>query len=211
MLTRTVQRLLGTTVLPDLTEDPIRAYIRSRLAEGATGRTVNLELGELSRTIERPRSLFRPKVRKLEERKDVGKALSTEEDSQLLDAVGGQTSPDQSQTLGAFIRLASLTGMRSGEIACLTWGQKDLARRTVTVGRAKTASGTGRQIPMNSQLFDELTAHAEWFTTTFGDTRTEYYLFPFGKPTPSDPTKPITDIAGTWKALRKRAGPMPVS
>ena len=34
----------------------------------------------------------------------------------------------------------------------------------------------------------------------------EYYLFPFGKPTPSDPAKPITDITGAWEALRKRTG-----
>ncbi len=32
------------------------------------------------------------------------------------------------------------------------------------------------------------------------------YLFPFRKPTPNDPTKPITDVTGAWKALRKSAG-----
>ena len=59
---------------------------------------------------------------------------------------------------------------------------------------------------MNSQLFAVLTAHAEWFTGRFGDTRPEYFLFPFGKPTPNDPARPITDITGSWEALRKRAG-----
>jgi hypothetical protein len=68
------------------------------------------------------------------------------------------------------------------------------------------ATETGRQIPMNSQLFEVLTAHAEWFTSKFGDTRPEYHLFPFGKPTPNDPTRPITDITGAWEAPRKRAG-----
>ena len=92
--------------------------------------------------------------------------------------------------------------MHAGEIAGLTWGRMDLARR---VGRAKTASGTGRRIPMNSQLFEVLTTHAEWFTSKFGDTRSEYHLFPFGKPTPNDPTRPITDITGAWESLRKRA------
>ena len=37
---------------------------------------------------------------------------------------------------------------RSGEITGLTWGQVDLERRSITVGRAKTSSGTGRQIPL---------------------------------------------------------------
>lgn len=96
--------------------------------------------------------------------------------------------------------------MRSGEIAGLTWGQIDFARRSLTVGRAKTAAGTGRQIPMNSQLFEVLAAHTEWFTSKFGDARSDYHLFPFGKPTPNDPTRPITDITGAWEALRKRAG-----
>jgi integrase len=39
-------------------------------------------------------------------------------------------------------------------------------------------------------LFAVLSAHAD----------------PFGKPTPSDPAKPIPDITGAWDALRKRAG-----
>ena len=117
-----------------------------------------------------------------------------------------QTSPNRSQTLGTFIRIALLTGMRSGEIIGLTWGQVDFQRRALTVGRAKTACGTGRQIPMNSQLFAVLAAHADWFTNRFGATLPEHYLFPFGKPTPSDPSKPITDITGAWEALRKLAG-----
>ena len=201
-----VRRLLGSTVLPDLTEDAIRTYIRTRLNEGAAGRTVNMELGELSRSIEKPWSLLWPKVRKLEERKDVGKALSPKEESKLIAAVVDYASPNRSQTLGTFIRTALLTGMRSGEIASLTWGQVDLAQRIVTVGKAKTSSGTGRQIPMNPQLFEVFSAHAEWFTRRFGDTRPAYYLFPFGKPTPNDPTRPITDMTSAWEALRKRAG-----
>ncbi len=200
-----VRRLMGSTVLPDLTEDAIRDYIRTRVAEGVSGRTVNMELGELSRAIEKPWSVLWPKVRKLEERKDVGKALSMEDESKLLNAALNQASPNRSQTLATFLRVALLTGMRSGEITSLTWGQVDFARRTLTVGRAKTASGTGRQIPMNAQLLADLSAHAEWFTNRFGETRREYYLFPFGKPTPHDPTKPITDITGAWEALRKRA------
>ena len=59
---------------------------------------------------------------------------------------------------------------------------------------------------MNTELFDVLAAHADWFTNRFGETRPEHYLFPWCKPTPRDPTKPITDITGAWDALRKRAG-----
>lgn len=96
--------------------------------------------------------------------------------------------------------------MRSGEIAGLTWGQIDFVRRVVTVGRAKTQTGSGRQIPMNGDLVAVLSAHADWFTNRFGETLPDFYLFPFGKPTPNDPTRPIKDMTSAWEALRKRAG-----
>jgi integrase len=201
-----VKRLLGALLLPDVTEDAIRSYIKTRLAEEASGRTINMELGELSRAIGHKWSVLWPKVRKLEERKEVGRALSVDEERRLLDAVGSQDSPNRSQTLATFVRVALLTGMRSGEITSLTWGQVDFERETVTVGRAKTASGTGRQIPMNRDLQAVLSAHLNWFTERFGDSIPAHHLFPFGKPTPNDPSKPITDVTGAWDALRKAAG-----
>jgi integrase len=164
-----------------------------------------MEVGELSRAIGKPWSTLWPKTRKLEERKDVGKALSPAEEAALVSALRENVSPNRSKTLGTFIRIALLTGMRSGEIISLTWRQIDFAKRVITVDRAKTSSGTGRQIPMNAELFAVLTSHTEWFTERFGDARPEHFLFPNGKPTPSDPTRPITDITGAWDALRKRA------
>jgi integrase len=201
-----VKRLLAAVLLPDLTEKTIRSYIKVRLKECASGRTINMEVGELSRAIGKPWSVLWPKVRKLEERTDVGRALSPEEEARLLNASNGQFSPNRSKSIGTFIRVALLSGMRSGEILGLTWGHVDFRWRVITVGKAKTPSGSGRQIPMNAELFNVLSARADWFTLRFGETRPEHYLFPFGKPTPSDPTKPITDISGAWDALRKRAG-----
>lgn len=200
-----VTRLLGTKLLPDLTEGAIHAYMRTRVEEKVSGRTINMELGELSRAIGHPWSVLWPKVRKMEERKDVGKALSPEEERRLLDAVTNQESHSRSQTLGTFIRVALMTGMRSGEILGLTWGQIDFGQRVITVGRAKTSSGTGRQIPMNRDLLAVLSVHAAWAAKRFGAAQPEHYLFPFGKPTPTDPTQPMTDVTGAWDALRERA------
>jgi hypothetical protein len=45
-----VTALLGAA-LSDLTEERMRGYIRQRQREGACGRTINMELGELSRAI----------------------------------------------------------------------------------------------------------------------------------------------------------------
>lgn len=197
-----VKRLLGRFLLSDLAEDVIRNYIRTRLDEGVGGRTVNMEVGELARAIGKPWSVLWPKVRKQEERKDVGVALSSEEEQRLLDA---SSANKRWYLVAIMIRLALLTGMRIGEITRLTWRQIDFGRRVVTVGKAKTAAGTGRQIPMNNDLLALVSAHAEWFRGRFGETRPEYYLFPFGKPAPTDPTRPITTVKTAWTSIRKAA------
>jgi integrase len=142
-------------------------------------------------------------LRKQEERKDVGKALSPAEEDRLL------TTADRKprwKVAATIIRVALLTGMRSGEITGLTWGQVDLDGRAITVGRAKTPSGTGRQIPMNDDLFRVLSEHAGWFTRKFGGLPSEHYLFPFGKPQPTDPTRPTTTIKTVWASIRTEAG-----
>ena len=51
-----------------------------------------------------------------------------------------------------------------------------------------------------------LTGHAGWFTERFGETRQEFHLFPFGKPTPTDPTRPTTTMKTAWATIRGRAG-----
>lgn len=201
-----VVRVLGPLLLPDVSENALREYMRTRLKEGVKGRTINMELGELSRAIGKSWSNLWPRLRRMEESKNIGRCLSPEEEGKLLSAAEAQSSPNGSQTIGAFLRIALLTGMRSGEISGLTWGQIDFGRAVVTVGRAKTASGTGRQIPLNEDLVAVLERHRAWFVERFGETRPNYYLFPFGKPMPSDPTRPIRDITTAWDALRKRAG-----
>ncbi len=50
----------------------------------------------------------------------------------------------ESPLLPAIVRIALPTGMRSGEILSLTWNQVNLVNRVITVGTAKTSSGTGR-------------------------------------------------------------------
>jgi integrase len=50
--------------------------------------------------------------------------------------------------------------MRAGEALSLTWGQVDLMDGKLRVGRAKTANGTGREIPINDDLAAILAAHS---------------------------------------------------
>lgn len=203
---RRVVEALGSLMLHELTEDKVRDYQRDRVAAGVTGRTVNAELGELSRAMGSTWRQLWPKVRKFEERSDVGRALSPEEEARLLSAVDSQTHPNRSRTLGAFVRLALLTGMRSGEIQSLQWGRVDFGGRTIEVGEAKTTAGAGRLIPMNDHVQMVLEQYAGWYAEKFGPIQPTWFLFPFGKPFPHDPARQITDITGAWNALRKRAG-----
>ena len=193
-----ITRILGAVLLSDLNEDRVRGYIRQRQAEKVSGRTINMELGELSRAIGQPWSLLWPKVRKLEERKNVGRALSSEEQHRLLDGLKDRRTPH----LATLVPLLLLTGMRAGEALSLTWGQADLIGRTLTVGRAKTSNGTGRMIPINDELGMILAAHRTWFSKEFGEPKRDQYLFPWGKPRPSDPSRHATDITWGWDELR---------
>jgi integrase len=197
-----VTRLLGGKLLSDLDEQQIRKYIQTRLDEDVCGRTINIELGALSRAIGRQWSQLWPRVKKLEERKDVGRALSPEEETRLIQAAA---EVRRSALIGPFVRVALLTGMRAGEILGLRWAQVDFQKRIISVGRAKTSSGTGRQIPMNGELCDLLADHAKWFAISFGATQDAFYLFPWGSPAPTDPTRPTTTMKKAWGALRKYA------
>jgi integrase len=197
-----VTRLLGNSRLPDLTEDAVRRYIKTRIGEEVSGRTINMELGELSRAIGKPWSILWPKVRKMEERQDIGQALSPEQERHLLDTAASSKRWRMGATI---IRGLLLTGMRSGEFTSLSWGQVDMDGRVITVGRAKTAAGTGRQIPMNEDLFNLLTEHAVWFSEKFGKPAPGHYLFPFGSPAPSDPTRPTTTLKTVWGTIREEA------
>jgi integrase len=197
-----VKKALGNVVLSDLTDDCIREYIRQRQGEGVSGRTINMEIGELSRAIGQPWSLLWPKVRRLEERKDVGRALSADEQKALLDGLGDCHTPH----LPTVIPLLMLTGMRAGEALSLTWSQVDLMGKTLTVGRAKTSSGTGRGIPINDDLASVLAAHRTQFVKAFGEPNSAHYLFAWGSPLPTDPTRPVSDLKHGWESLRKRAG-----
>jgi integrase len=193
-----ITRILGTVLLSDLTEARLRDYVRQRLGEKVSGRTINMELGELSRAIGQPWSLLWPKVRKLEERKNVGRALSSEEQHRLLDGLKDRRTPH----LSTLVPLLLLTGMRAGEALSLTWGQVELVGRTLTVGRAKTSNGTGRVIPINDELGVILAAHRTWFSKEFGEPKPDQYLFPWGKPRPCDPARHATDITWGWDELR---------
>ena len=198
---KNVEKYLGDALLPDLTEDRVRQYIAIRKKDKVSGRCINVELGELSRAIGKPWRTLWPHIRMMEERHDVGRALTADEKQRLLKAADASLSP----TLKTLVRAALLTGARGGELTSLRWGQVDFDQKTITIGKAKTAAGTGRVIPMNDELLVVMASHAKWFTEAFGEARADYCVFPFGSPVPSDPTRPTVEIKTAWNTIRKAA------
>jgi integrase len=96
-------------------------------------------------------------------------------------------------------------GLRDTEIKTLTWGQINIAAKTVQVGRAKTDAGEGRIVPLNTELFEAVIAYREWYLERFGAMEDEWFVFPWGKPRPSDPTRHVTSLKTAWKTVRKNA------
>ncbi len=153
-----LERLLGSALMPDLTESRISEYMTTRKAEGVGNRTINMELDCLARAVGHAWKLLWPKLKRLKEPRDTGRALSVEEEQSLLTAAAKNRSP----VILPFVKIALLTGLRLGEIRRLTWDRIDLENRWLIVGKAKTAAGTGRGIPMHAELY-QVFAHQAAF------------------------------------------------
>lgn len=199
-----VERLLGSVIVADLTEPKIREYMRARLAQSVSNRTVNMEVLCLSRAIGHTWRELWPGVPRLEEREDIGRALAPEEETALLSAAAANSSP----YIDRIIRMALTSVMRSGEIRGMQVGRVNFSDRTVTVGVSKSKRSSGRLIPMNGDLFELVSAQVAWLGEKFGRVQPHWYLFPFYDKArrPIDPTRPVTTIKTAWESVRKVAG-----
>jgi len=111
------------------------------------------------------------------------------------------------------VTLAIETGARYGVIRTLQWGSVDFENRCLRWGKDKTASGTGRVIPLSQRAMAALS----FWATHFPERTPEHYVFPaerYGaagdqfcaKAYDVDPFKPIGSIKKAWEAAKLRAG-----
>jgi len=177
------------------------------LRESASPKTVNDEVGVLLRILEDAGDLLRIRLKKkhllkLKVRKTVGKAYSDQEKASMLEHARAARSPH----IYPALMLALNVGIRDAELKTLTWGHIDLDKNILTVGKSKTDAGEGRTIPLNSDLQESIDQYAIWYRKRFAETRSEWYVFPFGSPRPSDPTRPVTTLKTSWTNVRRNAG-----
>jgi integrase len=199
--------LLGCLLLCDIDASKIAFYQAKRKAEKASARTLNKELQVLRQVLKRHKlwANLQGDVKFEREHNDVGKALTSAEEQNLLNACGANA------LLKAVVTLALNTALRKNEIRTLRWSQIDFEKRTVTVGRSKTQAGTGRVIPLNQPAFDAL---AKW-AGRLVEAKADDFVFPaceaagIEREHPDkeriDPTKPITSWRSAWRAALKRA------
>jgi integrase len=99
-----------------------------------------------------------------------------------------------------------------GVIRTVQWGSVDFENRYLRWGKDKTASGTGRIVPLNQRAMAAL----GFWATHFPKREPEHYVFPterYGaagdkfcaKAYDIDPTKPIGSIKEAWEAAKLKA------
>lgn len=95
------------------------------------------------------------------------------------------------------------TTMRASEIRTIKWQQIDFLKRILTVGKSKTIAGTGRTIPINSELFRALADHKAWYEKNVRPAAPELYVFPYGDCRKYKPERPIASLKTSWTNVRK--------
>jgi integrase len=202
--------VIGGKLTIDIAPVDISRYQGSRQAEGASPKTINLEVGTIRAILRKNRlwANLQPDVKMLRVSDDVGRAIGSDEETLLLE----ECSKGRSRALYPAVVLSLSTAMRYSETRLLKWKQIDFAGRVVWVGDSKTTYGQGRPIPMNDRAIKVLSMWA----ANFPNRQPEHYIFPaekYGaagddfKPCvhSTDPTKPIGDWKEAWEAARERA------
>jgi integrase len=197
----------GGLLVTDITAEDIRKYQERRRSTGkkpAKPKTVNLEIGTLRAILRRARvwASIQPDVHMLQCREDVGRAISGEEERRLLDAC----SRSRSRSLYPAVVISLNTGLRYSELRLLRWNQIALEKHTLSVGRSKTSSGDGREVPLNQAA----QAVIEFWSSNFPNRNGDDFVFPSERYGASgdefkpctyevDPTKPITSWKVGWQ------------
>lgn len=202
-----VKRHIGGLMRVDMTPEAVENYQTARLKEKAAPKSINEETGFLLRLLGEQGDMIRAKMRrerklKLKVRGRVAKAYSPEERAALIDASRKRRLP----CVHTALMLGLNAGLRDSEILGLQWGRVDLKRLFLTVGDSKTEAGEGRTVPINDELLTALNEHVKWYEKKFKARRPEWFLFPHGKPQPTDPTRPMTTLKTAWKKVKDDAG-----
>ncbi len=200
-------RHLGKQMAVEITEKTVKEFQTARLKEKAAPKTINEEVGFLLRLLGEQGDSIRVKLKrqkalKLAVRTDIGKAYGAEEKGLLYD----EAKKRRSKAIYPALVLTLNCGLRDKELRELQWGRMHLPEAFLVVGESKTDAGSGRTIPLNSLALEVLKTYSTWYLEKFKHLKAEWFVFPAGKPQPTDPTKPCTSFKTVWRKIREAAG-----
>jgi integrase len=169
----------GRRLVCDISEQDIADLQRARVREGKSARTVNFEINTL-RQILKKHGLWNAligHVTHMRERKDVGKAIATEDEQKLIEAAKRSRFP---ALLPLFV-LSLDSGLLANEIRilrhwdlALCWRDGAIESGILTVPKSKTEAGTGRTVPLAKRSCRFLTL---WLSR-FPSAKPDSYVFP---------------------------------
>jgi integrase len=198
-----VREYFSATPVSRISAEVILVYIRHRKQKGISNTTINMEIGILRRVLKRARrwSLVADEIPRLPERRDIGRALTSDEKARLL-RVAALKPEWETARLAAVLALN--TTMRGCELKGLRWRDVDFMDRTVIVRRSKTAAGD-RVIPLNADAWNVIIGLRERAQKTFGDNlEPDWYIFPhaegFTKP---DAARPMSGWRSAWRSMTR--------
>ena len=199
-----ITRHFGDVPISAISAKAIADFQRKRHDAGIANRTINMDVGVLSRVLKscgRWRTLA-DHVRNLPERQHpVGRALTPEERKRLFDSAA--SNPEWEHVYCAAM-VAADTSMRPVEITQLRRRDVDLVKKLVYVRRSKNET-SHRVIPLNAPAIEAIARMLER-ADLLGHTEPEPYLWPACQRGRYDPTQPMLKWDTAWRALRDAAG-----
>jgi integrase len=201
--------------LGQITPLAIGKYQSRRKEEGASNRTINMEISTL-RLILKFHKVWKAladEIQMLREDQDIGRALESDEAERLLQACLNSPQP----ALHPAVVIYCNTGLRNAELRCAKWSQVNFSKAEFQVGKAKTKGSEGRIIPLNREAMDAFLAlRARWPNAKQHD-----FIFPseklvfrgrgsakLGEMTAYSPdfSKPLGSWKRAWKTALRKAG-----
>jgi len=195
-----VKRHFGDLPLSAITATAIADFQRTRHDAGIANRTINMDVGVLSRVLKscgRWRALAEH-VRNLPERQHpVGRALTGEEQRRLFAAAA---SNQEWEHVYCAAIVAANTSMRPVEVKHLRRCDVDLVKRLLHVRRSKNET-SHRVIPLNTSALNAVDRMFER-ADMLDHTEPEHYLWPACQWGRFDPTQPMLKWDTAWRGLR---------
>jgi len=199
--------LLGKLMSVDVNDAAVMGYQTARLKEKASAKSINEEVGFLLRLLGEQGDFLRARLRrkkmlKLKVGRRIAQAFSAADKAKLL----AEAKARRSRCIYPALMLALHCGLRDAELRGLQWKRVDLDKAMIAVAEAKSEAGEGRAIPLNADVLGALVEHRKWFLKKFRETRPGWFLFPFGKPQPTDPTRSCTSFKTVWAKIKTKTG-----